>query len=417
MIQEFTIKNFKSIKNSMTFSFEATKDNTNIETHTVNIGNKKLLKYAMILGANASGKTNLLLGFDFYRDYIVNSFHDLKPSSKTGLSPFIFDEKTVKDSSSFSITFFIGEIKYEYTIMLNSDVILYEELYYAPKGQRKLLYIRDVNKKNIYSWGESLIGNRKEISKMTRTNIPFLTTAAQFNYPILIDVYNWFNNRCLSIELSNYEDFMKRSMNTISLIEQNEDMKDKVLDLLSQADLSHINDVEIHKKEIDSSVFEYFSDKFKNEVINDKKPYINEIVLKHKYNETDNNLSLKNESKGTQRFFELCGPLIQLIESNLFLPIDELDTSLHQEVFNFFIETFLMRSNGSQILFTCHNLDILDSELVRKDQVWLCEKDDNTGESKYNCMSEFKGIRKGQSLRNYYLSGKFGAKPITKIVL
>lgn len=418
MILEFSVENFKSIKDKAVISFEATNDSTNIDDHSIEIGNKKILKMAMILGPNASGKTNILLALNFFRNYIANSFNTVKPAGKTGFIPFLFDNTTKDNPGKFEIVFYIEGIRYEYNLHVNADIILFEELSYAPKGQKKLLYKRDLESDHIYSWGESLTGNRKDISGMTRENIPYLTTAAQLNHDLLSKVYDWFSNQCLPIELPLDPDFMKHNMDTISLIENDDKMKNRVLELLASADLSHISDIEVKKKEIESSFLDFFSDKFKNEIVDlGSAPYINEIILKHKYNETDNLLSLKQESKGTQRFFELCGPLIKLMETHSVLPIDELDSSLHQEVFNLFIKTFLLKSSGAQLIFTCHNLDILDTDLVRKDEIWLCEKDNMTGGSIYSSISDFKGIRKGQSLRKSYLSGQFGARPITDIIM
>ncbi len=133
-------------------------------------------------------------------------------------------------------------------------------------------------------------------------------------------------------------------------------------------------------------------------------------MFSHSY---DNNyeLPLELESRGTQRFFELAGSLFELLESSKLLCIDELESSLHQELTEFFLKTFLENSTSSQMLFTTHNLDLLDSELLTDDGVWFAEKAEDGG-SQYSSLVEYKGVRKEASRKKLYKAGKFGAIPI-----
>ncbi|MDR1747475.1 MAG: ATP-binding protein, partial [Spirochaetaceae bacterium] len=121
-------------------------------------------------------------------------------------------------------------------------------------------------------------------------------------------------------------------------------------------------------------------------------------------------LPLNQESRGTQRFFELAGPLFELLQSPRLLCIDELESSLHQELTEFFLKTFLENSTCSQMLFTTHNLDLLDSELLTDDGIWFAEKAEDGG-STYSSIVEYKGIRKETSRKKLYKAGKFGAIP------
>ncbi|MCK4542803.1 MAG: ATP-binding protein [Spirochaetales bacterium] len=414
MILEFSVKNYKSIKEKAVISFEATSDTTGREIHCVSKGNKAILKLAAFYGPNASGKTNILIAFDFFRDFIVNSFVDLKPGEQTGYIPFLFDEATKNGPGLFNIVFFPEEIRYEYTLELNKMEVVYEKLTFSPKGQKRLLFER-IKKTTEpiyeYNWGASLGGNKKEISDMTRENVPFLTTAAQLSHPLLSKVYLWFQEKCLPIVqpvpqgLANY---------TITLIEQDETNKKEILSLLNRVDFGPISEIKIEKKKIDKSILRLLPEDVREKIQkDDSKAFFPEIFFKHQYGKGESFLSLEEESRGTQRFFELLGPLLTLIVAQGFLIIDELDSSMHPELLSYFLQAFLENSDEAQMIFTSHNPDLLDSGLLRRDEIWFTEKDTDGG-SIYTCLSDYKGVRKEGSLRKQYLSGRYGALPITE---
>ena len=140
-----------------------------------------------------------------------------------------------------------------------------------------------------------------------------------------------------------------------------------------------------------------------------EKPTRRDAKFVHHY-DNDYELPIYFESAGTKRMLELTLPLIELANSSV-LMIDEIESSLHQSLLETFLQLFLEISDDSQLLFTTHNLDLLDSDLLRDDEVWFCFKTDK-GNSIYNSITDYKGIRKEASRKKLYMADKFGALPI-----
>ncbi len=416
MIQEFTIGNTFSIKDAQTISFEASDTHLD-DMHycSVPIG-KKLLKLAAIYGPNASGKTNIIRALNFYLRFICYSFTTLEPNEYTGFIPFMFDDSANKMPGRFDLKFFLEDIKYEYAISLDMYHVHTETLFYSPKGQRKLLYERkcteidrDTGKPHYdWKWGDTLAGDKKKIAEATRGNTTFLNTAAQFAHPELSRVLIWLTSLYLS---PIYPSSQGLTQYTVRYLERNEKMKHNIIDFLAHSDFGHINDIIVKEEAIPDYVVSRLSTKIQEDVQNHKGRYIaKNILFSHSYGK-DYELSLRQESRGTQRFFELAGPLFELLESPKLLCIDELESSLHQELTKFFLKTFLEKSACSQMLVTTHNLDLLDSELLTDDGIWFSEKAEDGG-SQYSSLVEYKGMRKEASRKKLYKAGKFGAIPL-----
>jgi len=412
MIQEFSIANTFSIKERQTISFEPVQEKGEDALHYINVGNTRLLKLAAIYGSNASGKTNLLFAVNFYADFILNAFTDLKPQEGTGFIPFAFDTSTKEAPGIFELVFFVDEIKYEYFLCLDKKRVYEESLFYSPKGQKKLIYQR-INKNHEgpeyqWKWGDSLSGSKKKIADMTRANTTFLNTAAQLKHPSLGEIYEFIASSFLPIITPTTRGLLDY---TINKIEKDESTRIKILRLLQKADFGNIAGIKIETKEIPPEIINSLPDEIKEDFKNvEGKFEIKNLLVSHQY---DGNyfLPISRESAGTQRLLQLGGPLFALMEGEHFICIDEIESSLHQELLEFFFKAFLENSTKSQILFTTHNLDLLDSEFLLDDEIWFCEKD-NKGGSSYTSFVEYKGIRKGSSRKKLYNAGRFGAKPI-----
>ena len=132
MIQEFSVRNFRSFKDEATLSFEATKDTTFEDTQVVTVAPQvRLLRFAVIYGPNASGKSNLLLALDFLRRFW---FHNPKTMDDAiDVDPFLLDAHTPTEPSVFKLVFFVGETKYKYELALDQHVVYREELSYTKR--------------------------------------------------------------------------------------------------------------------------------------------------------------------------------------------------------------------------------------------------------------------------------------------
>ena len=412
MILEYSVTNTFSIKDTQSISFEAVLSNESDSYHIKNIGDKRILKTACIYGANAAGKTNMVTSLMFYLDFILTSFTDLKPDESTHFIPFLFDKKTSTQPGIFSIIFFAPDfsdesnlIKYEYSITLNKNEVLEEVLYYSPKGQKKLIFER---KKDIpVKWGSTITGAKKIIADATRPNCSLIGAGAQVNHPVFSSIYKHFSTRVKPMIMPAHDglsDFILRK------IEKDDSFKNKVIGLLEASDFGSISDIIIESHEILDTVLKILPKEVQDEIAKKgEKPTRRDAKFVHHY-DNDYELPIYFESAGTKRMLELTLPLIELANSSV-LMIDEIESSLHQSLLETFLQLFLEISDDSQLLFTTHNLDLLDSDLLRDDEVWFCFKTDK-GNSIYNSITDYKGIRKEASRKKLYMADKFGALPI-----
>ena len=192
------------------------------------------------------------------------------------------------------------------------------------------------------------------------------------------------------------------------------ELKQKVLLLLSASDIGNITDIRVKSEPVPEQLLAQLPQNLQAEFSKrTEKLKTRKLSIVHFYDK-EYELSLNEESEGTKRLMELSLPLIDISTTDSLLIIDELESSLHQLLLETFIQAFLMIStkteSESQLLFTTHNQELLDSGLLRDDEVYFCYKDLN-GASIYNCITDFTGIRKEVSRKRLYQSGKFGALP------
>ncbi len=423
MILEFKVDNFLSIKDEQVLSFEATSDKHLEEYHTVEVKpGVKILKMAMIYGANASGKTNILKALDFLTDFAVIP---REKEQSTGFIPFKFIENTNKNfgekiippSGKFEIIFFVNLMKYEYKLELSSHRVISEKLYFYPTTQPAELFTRKYNE-NTDSY-ELKFGSKVKSKKMndeilktfTLENSSLISTISKFD--IMFEMkkaknhnFNVSNNDISKIdyiEIGNVFDFFRDThvcFNKTNLLRNNiyqdivEDplyYKKFILEKLQKADFN--------------------IDNF--EIINEKKGIKDNYKIRFRHKVTNGEYYLFDfeESVGTNMYFGLLVWLGRLNSINNVWAIDEFESSLHPELVNHFINTFLYQSKEShaQFVFTTHNIDLLDEDFVRKDIVWFTEKDED-GSTKLYSLSEF-DIRKTLSFSKAYKTGSFGATP------
>jgi AAA15 family ATPase/GTPase len=412
MLVEFSVQNFKSIKNKATLSFVASADEKDEANHVINIGKYRLLRVAAIYGANASGKTNILQAMDFIRDFIVDSATTIKPNDATGFIPFMIDEIEQNKPGEFNVIFFIEDIKYEYDIVVDTKIVLIERLVYYPKGLRKTIFERSWNGSEYdFKWGQS-IKNEEILKTKVRKNIPFISSVVQlFEEVEFVKVYNWFDITLNPIITPATTEVLTEF--TTNLLEKNLDYKQLILSILAEADLGKITDIEIKKVELKEEFVKDLPDDVKSLLRDDNGKYIyKSTLIKHGYKNHSFSFPIPLESRGTQRTFQFAGPLSMMMNQKAFVFIDEFDTSLHPALQEHFLSTFLRSKKESQLLFTTHNADLMDSDLLRRDEIWFAEKDMDTGGSMYFRLSDIKGIRKEGSFKKQYLSGKYGAIPV-----
>lgn len=419
MIHEFRIKNVLSFKEEQILSFEASTDNTYQDLYCVEIKPSfRLLKMGMIYGANASGKTNLLVALNILRRLVLNSAED--KFEKIEFVPFLLDENSKNENGEFYLSFFIGKRRFIYTLTVNTDYIEKEKLVYYPKSQPALVFQRTYDEVEALSqieFGEKLGLSKKDaiiLEGNTIRNSTLLSSYIKSNVSIdlLEDVIAWFKDTLMET-IKPKTDLI---FWTSKRIEESRECREFVLDALQKADLN-ISDIIIDEEEksIDDQLAELIQgDKRipsteKEKLLKERKLKLKNISFMHTTSAGNFSIPYGLQSNGTQRYYGLGGVLSVLLQGEKILPIDELETSLHYELVNHFIKTFLVNSTNSQLIFTTHNINILSEDFIRRDVVWFCEKN-NEGATELFSATDF-GLHKNVSLFNAYRIGKLGAKP------
>lgn len=422
MIINFSVQNFGSIKDKQILSFEADKTTHLEDQYIINTKNGiRLLKLGLIYGANASGKTSILRAIDFFRDLVLEP--EEKKTSSLKFNPFLFDNKTPSQPTILSFEFIQNDIRYFYEIELNKRAILKEELYHFNPSKANI-FKRITNFEKQYS--EIKFGSKFSIDKSFKKTLEsntlwnntvlggFLKTNIEIKE--LKDVTDWFEKYLSPIILSDTEldGYVTSQIDSTSI------NKKDVVRILKKADFN-ISDIIINKEEEDipDGLIDYLENKVKapiekvNELRNKGKITSINIELEHTIKEKKYNLPFHSESQGTQRFYGFAGLLTLLIKGSTAIPIDELESSLHPDLYTHFLLSFLINSKSSQLIASTHNREILNNkDIFRNDAIWFTNKNENCATELYS-LSDFDStvIRDTSNIYNAYKIGKLGGVP------
>ncbi|MGM0498526.1 MAG: AAA family ATPase [Bacteroidota bacterium] len=422
MIQSLSIKNFLSFKDEVTISFEATKDDHLEDYHVVEVApGVKLLKFLVVYGYNASGKSNLIQAFNFLREFLLEVKE--QKTHFVQVIPFALDNETMNKPTEFTLTFYVGHIRHVYSVRMNSREVIYEELDFYPGSQPANIFER-VTQNGI---SKIAFGSKLKVSKLVKEEItlkclPNMSVFAAYNQvnteiPKLSGVFNWILNQYFEpIEPnSNLKDFAK------NLIYDDHTSKNQILNYLKRADfnVSDIVTKEMNNEEWEKILSEMKARGVSDEDIRQYKQRMNQNMRRTEFThsvikngkETTFTLSLPLQSEGTIRIFGLSGAVYEAIRHNAFLAIDEVESKLHPHLIEFLIEEFLKEPGKAQMLVATHYDNLFDQEdLLRKDNFWFTEKGKD-GATKVYPLSAFKGLNRISSLQKAYKFGKFGAVP------
>lgn len=393
MILEFSITNFLSFKDKTTMSMIGNAKN-NLNDNYVVINDKKVLKSAVVYGANASGKSNLFKALLEISLMIRNSnFTDI--NAKLPIVPFKFDSKSNENPSEFEIKFLYHDLRYVYGFKADAKKIYEEYLYYYPNGRETRIFDRVDNR---YTYDRKDTKILKKIAEMTASNKFFLATATNWNYSKTKPAYDFLTvGMCICF---NFNDLKPISFNAYKQNDNN--LKEFTLDFLKQTDFN-IEDFDVTEVKKTQNVI--------NTNLNSR-DY--QILFKHKGQ--NNMLSFEEESLGTQMIFVLIPFLSITLKGCGVLIIDELDKSLHPYLVEYIVKMFNSleyNPRGAQLIFNTHDTNLLDLNFFRRDQVWFTEKNDENGESVLYSLNDF-SIRKSENIEKGYMLGRYGAVPFIK---
>lgn len=412
MLAEFRVENFKSFKDEQVLSLIVSSDESKGK-NSIEVGGHSILKTAVVYGANASGKSNLIQAMACMTGIIRNSA-GYKPNEKLPVVPFLFDEETKSAPTTFEATFFMEGIRYQYGFSATKEQVHREWLMAWPKGKEQRWFERDCNEDEPY-FGPSLKGQNKSTWSKVKKNSLFLSVAAQWNHKQLSKVYEWFVQ-----QLRELPDTPAATAITDSLLledidsEKASDYKNLATQMLRKADFG-VNAFEIEKINLKDLEF---PDNMPEEVRKAAAKQFSKYppcikTLYHcglKYS-----LKLEQESDGTQRFYSLLGPVLVSTKFGFTIFRDELELNMHPLLTREIVSSIRDSEHdniSAQLIFTTHDTTLLDPELFGRDQVWFTEKDE-FGATRLYSLADYKDtVRKGEAMQKRYLAGRYGAVPV-----
>lgn len=409
-IQEFSVGNFKSFKDINTLNMMATKSVSKYkEVDENNLISKKdmdvkMLKTKAIYGANASGKSNIIEALSTFIDIVKNSV--VENSLLKGIMPFLFSVETIEKPAYFQLVFWDKGIRYRYGFEVSREEVHSEWLYAKKEKREEPLFIREgmeiieLNKTS-FNEGEMLLnvlGGKNNEKKLFRENALLLTTLSSFG---IAEISFNLVKAISSINIvSGLGD--KRLQQTAEEAMKDEKLKKYILNILKVGDIG-IRDVFFFETREESSLNMKDSDKF----LASKRPVFDERGKEVFMGA----IAFFDESEGTRKLFEMAPCIYEAFKNETPLIIDEFDARFHPMLTKEIIRLFQKDSKTSpQLVFTTHDINLLDNKMFRKDQIDFVEKD-SMGASHLYSLIEFKGVRNSASFEEEYIKGKFGAIP------
>ncbi len=421
MLLEFRVSNYRSFRDQQIFSMLAyPRHEEGLETHAFQTEIENIppvLKTAAIYGANASGKSNLLKAIQFMRGYVLQTVTNPGSVLNAAFSTFSFDNDSPNKPSSFEITILINKVRYQYGFSILNGRVFEEYLLAYPQKVAQTWFTRTWNSQTEqyeYTYSTFFKGSKKTWEKMTRDSVLYLSTAVALNNAQLKPIYDWFKDQLVVIN-----DLERLNQNfTVNQIKFGK-AKDEIIKLLQSADFS-IDDIRLLTKKIPNTNITIDDDN-QVQAVNQEMIDRDFVLLGHKTESGMRFLGLEQESLGTQKFFFLAGPILDILTKHVTILFDELDTSLHPKLVEKLIQAFETIPNqreGSQLIFTTHCDGLLENQtsspkqvpLLRRDQVWFISKNESQSSEVYSLL-DFK-VRKNESVREGYRKGRFDAVPL-----
>lgn len=412
MLIQFNFKNFNSFRDEATLDLSAAKM-TEFSERVISVGGEKILPVAAVYGANASGKSNVYAAFEYMTNYVVNSFKygdEVKNFDEIRPHPFLFDKESAQDDTSFEVYFTVSgdktEKSYNYGFCVGQKGITEEWLNYKAKTARKYksIFYRDENTLDLSSIPKA---SRENISIALEKQVLIVSLGAKLRVAKCKLVRDWFLNN----EFADFGNVITNFFMSRLLPEgfvDDEKVQEKVVKFFASFDET-IKGFEVTRlPQQDDSKDEYFHIDALHKMIGS-----NELAK----------IPLQDESAGTLKMFALYPELQEVLNHGGVFFIDELNARLHPLLVRNFILTFLNLENNvnhAQLVFTTHDTWQLSNRLLRRDEIWFTEKDED-GLSTLYSLADFidedgSRIRKDESYEKNYLLGKYGAIPSLKTI-
>lgn len=440
MLLRYIVSNFKSIGHPVEFSMFPTEENTDerfLKTITTKAGEWKVLRRGGFFGPNASGKSSFIESIDFARDYIVDG---QKSGKGTGINQFRGDFEELEGISSFQFMFYMEGEVYEYGFSLDRRQVHEEWLMQLTEKDLEPLFTRATDED-----GKTEIeietdfapegSTQRELAEMLKQSIQENQKNQLFLYKLHDNgiekaevIVRWFKNLQVI--------FPRTTVQALPIyMKKDEDLRNYIAGMLDQMDTG-VYEISVASDEIDFHEFAQKLDlpkeivddveEMKNGIVNlagryfvfaenkKKRTILVQLKFNHRLNSKKVQFNIDEESDGTKRLVDLLPMLFTIGKNPTIYFVDEIDRSLHTKLSLFLLDEFACRAEegSNQIIFTAHDVNLINLENFRQDEIWFIEKT-QMGESALKPFSDFE-VKKGQDTLKAYLSGRFGAVPMIR---
>jgi uncharacterized protein len=423
MLLEFTVENYRSIKEPVTLSAVAQKAPKRKASAKTKRGAKsdaeiclgfpvegwdmELLPVMAIFGANASGKSNVIQALSYLLSMMSGAYQQEKSYLfPTSHHPFTLDNNSKNQPTKFDIHVCIAGYIYRYHLELNGSKVIKESLDYLPKTTKRARQLFDrewSSESSKYTWknGEMFSGAHIQLELNLPQNELYISLIKRLEVSIVLPLSNFLDfcstyatalpvkarNMADARIVNNYTsntDSEKRRLNAHK-------MQNAIVQILKKFDTGII-DLEIKPSNLDEEA---------------------EIHVIHQMGTGERVVwEFEEESFGTQQLFGLAHSIVVELYAGGLLLLDELGTNLHPKITAYIIQLFQnpkTNPKGAQLIFTSHDNTLQRNQLLRRDQIWFTEKKPNQSTDLYS-LSDFK-VRNDLAIDKAYLDGRFGAVP------
>lgn len=406
MLLEYRCSNYKSIKDEVLFSMSASSD-TEHSDKLIDFKKLKINKATAIYGANGSGKSSLLESCLFLTSLVSNK--PSQPGDKILVIPHALSD--IDDPTEFLIHFERKGIRYVYGISVTEDRVEKEFLYHFKVGRKAKIFDRVGEE---YTFGAKYKSDLNKALSFQKENRVFLNTAANFtNNEDITNAFLFFKEDLVVNSPSFMNNWREYSFN---MINKNPEFKKKVVTAFNNLGID-IKDIKTESfniplhDELVENIPADIKEIIKSSMGEEKTLYLKKVLFDYGIFSVD----IDRESTGIKRLFEVLCPLIDIIENDRVLLWDEIEMGLHSSILDTLIKIFLNEKDSkAQLIFTTHDISLLNLDNLRRDQIWFTELDKEERKTDLYSLFDFKNIRKTDNISKNYIEGRYGAIPFIK---
>ncbi len=421
MLLQFTVKNYKVFGDEVKLNMIANSDDTRESENVISLPKfgLRVLKSAVMYGANASGKSKLVEAMQFMKHFILTSA-ETQSNRKINTVPFRLNTATENAPSMFEIVFILDNEMYRYGFEATSEKVVSEWLFHRPKTKEVEIFFRQEQEFEIHkSFDVKDLVDKNRI----KPNTLLLSKADAENDELAVKIIKYLSTKTNAI--SGLEDDGLMGFTIRELKETNK--KSQIIELLKLADIG-IEDVIPNVLNIDNlpqnlpkSIKTFLKKKIEESDDESSDIYSGVNTFHNKYDDDNNFVGIEqfsmqeDESSGTQKYFAFLGPILNTLSSGKVLIIDELDAKLHPNLVHKIVEIFnstTANPNNAQLIFNTHDTNLLSCGIFRRDQIWFVEKN-RYGSADLFSLASFKTdtVRKNDNFEKNYIAGRYGAIP------